>query len=537
MSPLAPGAPPVAFPPRRGFTLVQAGTNLVAYNADGAGSTLTIPSGISLTTQRTPRFARFKKYAILVNSVSRPICIDDSGVVRPLVPQAPVQALTLAGASGGALTGSYLARQTFVTLDVNGNLVSESDFSPLMASPVTIASQYLKVNGINISPDNTVTLARIYRTTTNGSVYFKWIDIQANNQTTFQDDLSDASLSVVAAPILGSVPNLSLCTEWQARLWGVDRFDADTLRYTEAGTMHAWSPFNAIPIGHVGSDENGIMALVPRRNALGVGRRNQFVQVTGTTRQNFTQTVIREECGVESQESVVVYKDTAYFLWRDGVYKWDYQGITCVSDGKVRTWFTTDTYFNRSMYYRAQAVLDPVGMKYRLLLCSTGSVYLDRWVEYDLNTGAWYGPHKTSVFTPSCLFQIYGSDGKPYHMMGSLEGYVSYDQDAKNDWGLAGIAASALTRQYYGNDPSATKYFDNLYVLNQAQPSTSGLITITMGGDIPSGTFTIGKTVDRTRVGRLGVGRFASLQFDHTTINEDLVLYGFEFPYNVVGQR
>jgi len=63
---------------------------------------------------------------------------------------------------------------------------------------------------------------------------------------------------------------------------------------------------------------------------------------------------------VSSQESVAVYRDVAYFLWEDGVYQWGDDGLICLSDGRVRSWFATDSYFNRKRFQYAFGGVDPL---------------------------------------------------------------------------------------------------------------------------------------------------------------------------------
>ncbi len=109
--------------------------------------------------------------------------------------------------------------------------------------------------------------------------------------------------------------------------------DIDHVRYTEAGLIYAWPEDNLLPIPLVGGDEFGVVALVPRREALGAGRRNMLVQITGSGAENGDDidldiVILSKELGVESQESVRVFRDQAYFLWKDGVYRWGSDGIT-----------------------------------------------------------------------------------------------------------------------------------------------------------------------------------------------------------------
>lgn len=524
------------------FTLLQVGSTLKSINSTGAlSSSLTLPAGVSLATNLTPRFTKFKDYVIVVNTPSRPVSVDTGGTVRVLTPLAPSSAVTLSVGAAGSLTGTYLALQTYKILDSNGNVIAESNYGPAETSATTVTVQKLHAS-FPLSTDS-VSATQLYRTTTNGSVYFPWLRVDGNSTTSVDSDLADAALGTVAGADLGDAPDLTLCVEWSGRLWGVDRSDVDDLRYTESGTMYAWSALNSLPIPHVGSNAAGVTALIPRRQALGVARLDNFVQVTGTSRSNFNPTTVNggEQLGVVSQESVVVFNDVAFFLWRDGVYTWDSNGITSITNGKVRSWFTSDLYFNRAMFWRSFAQLDPISLKYRLFLASVGSAQLDRWVEYDLLTGTWWGPHKTDAFSPTCALLVQGTNMQPYFMIGSKEGYLSQDQDARNDWDLNPIDFVAQTKRHDMKQPDYEKYFGELSMIGKEQTSGTVTVTPTVGeidGATASTPFTYDMTLGRDRLGRLGVGKQASLILENDVINQDVAIYGYEInPVSIVGRR
>ncbi len=88
------------------FTLLQTGNMLKTVNTDGGLSpALTLPPGVTLATNLTPRFARFKRYIVVVNTPTRPLSVGVDGVVRPLTlapPSTPV--ILSAGAAGSEST-------------------------------------------------------------------------------------------------------------------------------------------------------------------------------------------------------------------------------------------------------------------------------------------------------------------------------------------------------------------------------------------------------------------------------------------------
>ena len=544
------------------FTLIQAGTNLQTVNgAGGISSALTLPGGISLVSTRVPRFAKFNRYVVVVNTPTKPLTVDPDGTVRVLTLDAPTAPLTMTGSATGALSGTYLAVYAHIMLDPLGNLISHSDYSPPMATAVTIAGRGLAVGNLvpysdsyviqSPAPSTGSTLAvpgmRIYRTATNGAVYFKWVDVGApavvidGTARTTVSDASDASLGTIAAPLVGSAPDLTLVKEWQGRLWGVDRVFVDDVRYTESGQMYAWSALNTIPI-RAGQDAAGVMALIPRRDALGVARRDVMMQITGTSTSNFRVVTVPggEGRGCVSQESVVVDNDIAYFLWLDGVYKWDSQGISCISrDYNVSSWFDSGAYFNRGLYHRATAQL--VDRRYRLFLASADSNVLDRWVEFDVDLKVWYGIHRTLAFTPTATVNVAGADNQVYPMVGTAETLIVQEQDAANDLDAFGIPVRLETKKF--GDPERESVFGELSVWGEAQTTGSLTVTPTVGeltgaAAIEQDPMSFDLSESRQRLGRIGVGKHASLVMEHDTINEPVQLYGYTIdPVNPIGRR
>ena len=125
------------------FTVIQAGTSLQLVDTNGALTTLTLPTGVTLSSKVPPRFAVFGRYVVMVNSTSRPITIDGAGTVRVLCPLPPGTAPVTSSLAGGALTGTYLVKQTFVVLDSTLNIIAESELGPVSNS-TTVSSAYLK---------------------------------------------------------------------------------------------------------------------------------------------------------------------------------------------------------------------------------------------------------------------------------------------------------------------------------------------------------------------------------------------------------
>lgn len=513
------------------LTLIQAGTSLQMMDASGAFTTLTLPTGITLNASVPPRFALYGRYVVMVNSPNRPITIDPLGKVRVLVPFPPSSALTLASGGSGGLTGAYKAKQTFTIRDTYGNIISESDFGPAMKTAFTAAANDLATSGINLSGDD-ITGSNLYRTVAGGEVYFKWRELDGNTQTTCEDDnMADLSLEIFTAPTLGTPPDLSIVAEWRGRLWGVSKVDFDILRYTEAGTMYAWNGNNQISVPRIGADTRGVVSLITRRDSLVAGRRNNIQQVTGTSNADFRIVKLSDQVGIESNESVAIYKETAFFLWKDGVYTLDADGVTCISDkAGVRKWFTTSDYFNTSRFQYAVGLIDPVRLKYKLFLSAAGSSDLDRWVEYDLREGTWWGPHKTGAFTPVSAFTIYDANDNAKPVIGGSTGYVWQEQTGASDDTATAIDFDVDTNWNHSNSPEIDKFHGRIALIGKVQ--TAGNLTVTPYisylNAAAGNPFYYVMSKGKQLLGRLGLGKMFRLNLRHNVAAEPVELYGYD---------
>lgn len=521
------------------FVLIQAGTDLQFLNVNGDITTLTLPTGVTISDQMPPRWEVMTRQIVMVNSPSVPLAIDGGGNVRPLAPTGPSTAPTVSAASGGTLSGTYTGiRYTFITKNASGEVISESALSPA-AGTVTVSNQRILVSGLELSTSG-ATGRRLYRPATDGAALFKWIDLDNNTSTSISDDTPDAALSIIAAPTLGSPPNMYLVKEWRNRLWGVAKDDRDTLRYAQVDAFWAWPSTNGIKIPIVGSDELGIRALMPRKEFLGIGKRDSVWYISGTTPTDFRVVKLSGSVGVESQESVVTFSDTVWWLWKDGVYQWNAEGVVNITEDKVKSWFTTDTYFNRDLFDEAFAVFDTRRMKYKLYLASAGSTEIDTWIEYDTQTKSWWGPHSSTALTPTSAFTIFDSADKNLIVTGSEAGYVWKETTAATDHLADGIEVDFTTKWMTDNgDPNGEKHFGQLTVMGK--PQTAGQMAITPYTGYTNAPAQAPLFYDMTKgrevLDRLGHGMFVKLRFTHSTYNEPIQIHGLEIPYNNFGVR
>lgn len=520
------------------FTLIQAGASLQFLSESGEITTLTLPSGVTIDATKVPRFEVLNRRVIMVNSPNAPLFIDSSGNVGALSPPGPATAPTIAVGIIGSLNGTYSGvRYTFTTKNTDGDLIGESALSPASNS-VTLTNDSLEISNIAVGPSGT-TGRRIYRPTAGGATLFKLIDIDNNTTTSILDNTPDSALSIISAPSLGAAPNLYLVKEWKGRLWGVGSEEVDSLRYSQADAPWAWPTLNQINIPIVGGDERGVLGFMVRKEFLGVGKRDVIWYVTGNTPTDFRLVKLTNTVGIESQESVANFQDTIWWLWKDGVYQWDAEGVRNVSEGKVKSWFTTDEYFNRDKFQNAFAQFDTVRMKYRLFLASAGSEVIDRWVEYDIVDRTWWGPHKTAAFDPTCSFPIFDASDKIFMVVGSDDGYLWKERTEATDHLATGIKIDVMSKWHDAGDVDANKHWGRPVIMGKAQ--AAGVVSF-----IPYVGYTDAEAQEpmfwhmvegHQTLDRMGQGMLMRFRLTHDTYNEPVQIHGIELPFNIFGNR
>lgn len=543
------------------FALVQAGTALKVVDPSGTSSTPSLPSGVSLATDKVPRMATVERGVVIANTPTQNLFYDPLlDEIRPFAPLPPVSAPVLAAGSATGLTGDYYGAVSFLIKDTEtGAVLSESGLSPI-SNTVALTDDKVSWTGIPVSNQSAVNARRLYRTAAGGEVLYIITDLDGNTATTFTEAISDASIALAGiAPTLGSPPGsapgstLRLLVAWKKRLWGAssDIDDLDTIYISEAEPrVYAWGTDRLVASPR-GEDRTGIVQYAPRRDNLVCLKRNRLLAISGTTTADFSVQTISEEVGCLAPDSVVVIRDTVYWLWDDGVYAYDDRGVRCISDGslgkgKVDPWFTTDTYFNRSRFPNARAGYNPLTRCYELHLANAGDSTENRWVSYSIETGEWLGIHRTSAATPVCRMLLQGSDNSIRPTVGASDGYLYLmNQATKSDvaGSTSAISFAVKTRPHAGiggGDPDIMHYFGELSMF--AEVESGGTLTITpyIGWLNASAGTTLSMTLSngRERLGRLGVGELCQLEFTSATAGQDVLLYGYAIdPIHEVGRR
>ena len=531
------------------FYIVAAGGSLYRMDTSGTATALTLPTGVTIDSTRPARMAVLDRKVVVVNAPDRSLWIDASGTVRTLGLTGPPSPFVLSGTGTSTLSGTYKGRYSYVIKDANTlALLQESPLSPISAS-ATIASQYLLASGVSASPD-TVTARRLYRTVTGGSTtFFQWGDLDGNTATTFADSLPDASLNILPAPDeLGNAPGMhigtrmTLITEWKGFLWGVGDQDVDVLRRSASGLIYAWPASGTYEMEPVKADQYGITGLIRRRDELGICKRDIIWKIVGSDPDNFEIIKVRDSKGrgCFAPDSVVVIDDVGYFLGADGVYTWGPSGVQSISDEKVRKWFTTTTYFNRSQFVNAFAKYNSKYHGYELHLAATGSSNIDRWVFYDIARKTWWGPHLTDAFTPSLGGEIVDADGLVIPIIGSTAGHLWQQNQSGFVDGTDDIALDLITAFHNGSTPDIEKQWLDPSLLSKIEAAAGNMsIAVKLGGLDAAASVTLSPDLQlgRETFRRLGHGRLVNLQITETTASQGCELYGYELPYYEIGRR
>lgn len=541
------------------FLLTQGASTL--YKVDistGTATALTLPTGVTLSTTRKPKFALLNQWVAMVNSPSKNLLIDPEGIVAPLALRPPLHGPSMAAGSGTGLTGAYMFRISFIVKNSDGDLLSESVLSPSSVA-VTLANQDASLTDIAISPDAETTGRRVYRTLSGGAstIMFHVFDIDDNTSTSIVNNTADATVTLlptmantlVSPP--GTLPGIKFknIVQWKSRFWGIadDPSLLDTIYASSTNKVYTFP--DSLVAYPTGQDEKGIIGFGVRRNQLGFLKRSGLWMISsssGSTGVNLSnvslQQVAFEKAGCIAEDTIITINDKVYWLGRDGVYEWDDDSVHSITDDLVAPWFRKDgTYFNRSRFENAFARYNEITNSYELHLAATGSSDEDRWISFNLTNRKWFGPHKTALFTPSHAGHLTDADGLPVTLVGATSGVIYTGNSAnKRDGAATAIDMDCFGPFHSGGEPDYEHYWGELSMLTKVESAGTLEITPYVGRlGVAAGTaFNHTLTTGRERLQRLGRGALARLRFRKNTVNQSATIYGYEIsPYHVVGRR
>lgn len=530
------------------FLLAQGGASLYKVDvASGVATALTLPTGVTLSTTRKPKFALLNQWVVMVNSPSRNLVIDPEGTVRPLVPRAPVHGPTMAAGGGTGLTGAYVYWDSFVVKNSDDELLLESPLSPPSAS-VTLSNQNASLTDIDKSLD-TITARRIYRTLTGGtstSQKYRLLDLEGNSATALIEGVLDTTLSLlptqsnilVAPPGTLAGARLKNIIEWKSRLWAItdDPDLADSVFVCETNKVYAWP--NQLVAYPTGQDKDGLVGFAPRQNELGLLKRTGLWKVnasasgTGIALTNASLNQIAfETAGCISADTIVAVRDRVYWLGRDGVYEWGPDGVVNITNETVGPWFKSGTYFNRARFANAFARYNELRNQYELHLAANGSSVEDRWVSFNLSNRKWYGPHKTGALTPTSGAHLIDADGLPVTLVGGSDGVIYTGNSANlRDGAATAIDMDCYSPWHSADAPNIEHFWGQLSMLTKVEAAGTLSITPYVGrlnaaaGTAISHDLTLGRELLR----RLGDGALMRLRVRKNTVNQGATIYGYE---------
>jgi hypothetical protein len=537
------------------FYLVQAGDTIYVVGATNGTvvQALVMPAGVTIDRTKRARFAVLNQTVVISNAPSVNVWVDPFDfTVYKLALLAPPTPMVAAPTGSGPLTGSYGYRYTYGQR-LRGVLVNESPLSPAMTAPAVMTAS----NGAlsSISADATAgtptNVRRVYRTTTNGADYFFDFEIAGNVTTTATDTTTDAGLDLAAfdlgimnAPAgTDGTSQMTLLVAYKESLFGVGSgiTQVDHLFYTENSLPFAWSGFNDLPANPVGEDRFGITGLAPRRDSMLIFKRVRTYKLIGSSNADFAMPVLLQKIGSLSADAVITINDKTYWLAADGVYSIDDNDtVANLTRATVDGWFTTDAFFDRSLFTSAVGSWNPISNSYELQIGT-------EWVAFQIDSGKWFGPHLTGALTPTGRAVLRTPTGVYRSFVGGADGCL-YLQNATppDDVSIAGVRSAIATdwslTPMFDGDPGITHYWGELDL--QARVEATG-ITLSIVGKIgyvgalvTRPTQTMDLTKGRQRLGRIGVGALCQLEFAQNQLGGEFLLYGLDVvPTTVVGRR
>lgn len=529
------------------FFLAQAGNALYAVNpADGVATAITLPAGVTIDASKPARFGILNSEIVVTNAPSVNIVINALDFsARVLSVAGPGSGPSVAAGAAGVLSGEYRYKVTFAILGAGSVVLTESPFSPV-GGPVTVDSQQVNLTSIPLSVTTGVNARNIYRTTNGGVDYFLLHTINDNTTTVYTDNASDYDLALLpTADTLGNPAGadtsdyLRLIVSWKDRLWAAPHLHPDSIYYSENRKLWAWGAEQFVTAKPVGADPYGVTAFLVRRDDLLVGKRGALWMIRGIPPDTIQMIQIFEGPGPLGQGGSIVIHDIGYYLGEDGYYEVAGTGVQRVSEQKAHPWFTTDDFFNRSLFPSAFANWNPKMNTIELHLAAAGSSNVDRWVSYDLRTKEWLGPHKTGAFTPSTSALVQDANGFASPVMCGTNGFIYTENSSSYTDDATAIDFDAIGTFHGGNTPDIEKYFGELAIITKIEGAGTLTITPKVGGLNASAGAAISHdlTLGRQRLRRLGTGRFVNLRFQNSQNNQGVEIYGYEIPFHELGRR
>jgi hypothetical protein len=160
----------------------------------------------------------------------------------------PTATPTVTSNAAGVLTGAY----QYKIVNVNTAL-AESDVGPISAS-FTAAAATIRVTLQTFAASYGVAARRVYRTLAGGTTFKRVATVSNNTDTTYDDNIADASLGATAPTDNGVPPNYSVICYHANRLFVNDPAYPNYVWYSNLGEPYTFASTNFIYMGDATSD-------------------------------------------------------------------------------------------------------------------------------------------------------------------------------------------------------------------------------------------------------------------------------------------
>ena len=246
------------------------------------------------------------------------VAID--GTVTQWGIDAPLTNLSAAVGASGALTGTYQYKFSFL----NNTTGSRSNGNPVAAS-VALTSDRADLTAIAVSSDSQVDRREIWRTVSNGSVFFLLTTINDNVTTILTDNTADSGLSGTELPTDNTPPLDTYDGAFgphDGRMWWY-RLDINGQRgrvqFSPKGRPESVEGFIDIS-----SDDDGIREMFVFNASHYVITSSKIYQISGTAAEGiFSTPEIGGTLGIVNPFTIATHSSGVYYQAQDSIVLFD----------------------------------------------------------------------------------------------------------------------------------------------------------------------------------------------------------------------
>lgn len=270
-----------------------------------------------LAGNKRPRFADYNGFTFMVDGESKKACIN--GNVYEWGVENPSHAPDVVPGVAGNPDGDYSCYVTFWIQFPNGKTM---ETGPSAVAEVTVVTQKITWSHIPVCPysaEDVIIHRRLYRTVS-GTAYLV-TRIPDNTQTTYTDDVTDATLQAAAA--LGTTgystpPNYA--TDIAVYLERIFLIKENKLYWSEA-----YSPFTFKATSYVvvGEENEVLKAVVNWGDQLYIGSSREWYRLQGSDPDTWAIKRTFSDCGTITRDTVVRTKYGLLTLHYNGIYIFD----------------------------------------------------------------------------------------------------------------------------------------------------------------------------------------------------------------------